>query len=189
MGNVKASSREQDVRLYCGAVIRNIRNKKEFSFQTLYEQTCKKKNPNKAYRLRDALLATKYIIRHSDGSYSLKHENNDSDKIVADVMEYMKNHPIRSKKNEAPKEEPKKPDLLEGVEISPNPQRMEDDVLDGYNGVTGECNNLPETAVEAVKEERNPLYEIMDKIDPFVIVAYLKERACNNGLDITIKLK
>lgn len=131
MGNIKASSREQDVRLYCGAIIRNIRNKKEFSFQTLYEETCKKKNPNKAYRLRDALLATKYIIKHSDGSYSLKHENNDSDKIVADVMEYMKNHPIRSKKDEAPKEESQKPDLLEGVEISPNPQRMEDDVLDG----------------------------------------------------------
>lgn len=83
----------------------------------------------------------------------------------------------------------KEPNLLEDVEISPNPQRMEDDVLDGYNEVTGEWDRLPEVAVEAVKEERNPLYAIMDQIDPFIIIAYLKEKASNKGLDITIKLK
>ena len=181
MGNVKASSREQDVRLYCGAVIRNIRNKEEFSFQTLYEQTCGKKNPNKAYRLRDALLATKYIIKHSDGLYSLKHENNDSNKIVADVMEYMKNHPIRSKKDEAPKEEPKKPDLLEGVEISPNPQRMEDEVLDGYDRT-----KLTESTQEVKK--RNPLFELLDEIDPFIIMEYLKEKASKSNLKINFNL-
>lgn len=187
MGNVKASSREQDVRLYCGAVIRNIRNKKEFSFQTLYEETCGKKNPNKAYRLRDALLAKKYIIKHSDGSYSLKHENNDSDKIVADVMEYMKKHPIRSKKDESPKEESKKPDLLEGVEISPNPQRMEDEVLDGYDKKSGEWTKLPESTQEI--KERNPLFELLDEIDPFVIMEYLKEKASKSRLGIEIGIK
>lgn len=86
-------------------------------------------------------------------------------------------------------EKSQKPDLLEGVEISPNPQRMEDDVLDGYDRVTGEWDYLPESAVEPVKEERNPLYEILDKIDPFVIMSYLKERASNKGLEIAIKLK
>lgn len=35
--------------------------------------------------------------------------------------------------------------LLEGVEISANPLRMEDEVLDGYNEETGEWNTLPES--------------------------------------------
>lgn len=34
--------------------------------------------------------------------------------------------------------------LLDGVEISANPLRMEDDVLDGYNEETGEWDTLPE---------------------------------------------
>lgn len=38
--------------------------------------------------------------------------------------------------------------LLEGVEISANPLRMEDDVLDGYNEETGEW----ETPQESTKE-------------------------------------
>lgn len=37
----------------------------------------------------------------------------------------------RKAAKKAEQEAAKKPDLLEGVEISPNPQRMEDDVLDG----------------------------------------------------------
>lgn len=35
--------------------------------------------------------------------------------------------------------------LLEGVEISANPLRMEDDVLDDYNEETGEWDTLPES--------------------------------------------
>ena len=35
--------------------------------------------------------------------------------------------------------------LLEGIEISSNPLRMEDDVLDGYNEETGEWNTLPDS--------------------------------------------
>lgn len=35
--------------------------------------------------------------------------------------------------------------LLEGVEISANPLRMEDDVLDGYDEETGEWDTLPES--------------------------------------------
>lgn len=65
------------------------------------------------------------------------------------------------------------------------PNFLEDNVIDGYNEVTGEWDYLPESA----KEERNPLYAIMDQIDPFIIIAYLKQKAYNNGLDITIKLK
>jgi len=48
-----------------------------------------------------------------------------------------------------------KPNLLEGVEISPNPQRMEDDVLDGYNETTGEFDNLPEVYLVSKPSERD----------------------------------
>ena len=181
MANKNSSAREKDIRLFCGAVIRNIRNEQEFSFQTLYEQTCGKKNPNKAYRLRDALINKEYIVKHRDGSYTLKHTNNDSDKIVADVLEYMKEHPIRSKQEE------KAPSLLEGVEISENPQRLEDDVLDGFDRTTGEWKNLPESANEE-KKERNSLFELLDEIDPFIIMEYLKEKASKSNLNININL-
>ena len=176
MANKNSSAREKDIRLFCGAVIRNIRNEQEFSFQTLYEQTCGKKNPNKAYRLRDALINKEYIVKHRNGSYTLKHTNNDSDKIVADVLEYMKEHPIR------PKQEEKKSSLLEGVEISENPQRLEDDVLDGFDRTTGEWKNLPESS----KEERNTLFELLDEIDVLDIISYLKEQSNKKGLNITI---
>lgn len=88
-------------------------------------------------------------------------------------------------------------DVVQCSDIFQNPGRKpgqkiskkEPDLLEGYNQVTGEWDYLPESAVEPVKEERNPLYEILDKIDPFVIMSYLKERASNKGLEITIKLK
>lgn len=44
--------------------------------------------------------------------------------------------------------------LLEDIEIT-NPQIMEDDVLDGYNEVTGEFDKLPEVYLASKSSERN----------------------------------
>lgn len=56
--------------------------------------------------------------------------------------------------------------LLDGVEISANPLRMEDDVLDGYNEETGEWNTLPEstdsTEVYVVIRNRQDLSNYQD---------------------------
>lgn len=83
-------------------------------------------------------------------------------------------------------EKSQKPDLLEGVEISPNPQRMEDEVLDGYDKKSGEWAKLTESTQEVKK--RNPLFELLDEIDPFIIMEYLKEKASKSNLKINFNL-
>lgn len=90
MANISASARAKDTMLFCGAVIKNVRENKTFNFQALYEEVTGKKNPNKAYKLRDALVATGVIKKHRDGSYYLTHQNFDSTKVVADVTAWLK---------------------------------------------------------------------------------------------------
>lgn len=51
--------------------------------------------------------------------------------------------------------------LLEDIEIV-NPQIMEDDVLDGYNEVTGEFDKLPEVYLISKPSERDILSELSD---------------------------
>jgi hypothetical protein len=63
--------------------------------------------------------------------------------------------------------------LLDGVEIV-NPQIMEDDVLDGYNEITGEFDKLP---------EQDSVTKLMIDLAPLV------ERAKNLGITIVISNK
>ncbi len=128
MANISVSARVQDTALFCGAVIRNVREDKTFSFQALYTEVTGKKNPNKAYKLRDALVTAKVIKQGDNGKYYLiRKRTDDVPKIVKEVIACL--HPVA--------EEPAHP-LLEDVEISPNPLRMEDEVLDGFQEPTPE---------------------------------------------------
>lgn len=89
MANKRKSEVLQDTTIFCGAVIKNIRNGKTFSFQTLYTESTGKKNPNRAYLLRDALVATGIIHVRRDKTLSLTKENYDSTKVVNDVLSWV----------------------------------------------------------------------------------------------------
>ena len=90
MANCKASTREQDTLLFCGSVIKNVRDHKTFSFQTLYTEATGKKNPNKAYKLRDALVGTGIIKARHDGTYCLSKKEHDPLDVLQLVTEYLK---------------------------------------------------------------------------------------------------
>jgi hypothetical protein len=128
MANISASARAKDTMLFCGAVIRNVRENKTFSFQSLYVEATGKRNPNKAYKLRDALIAVGVIKKHKDGSYSLTHQNFDSTKVVADVTEWLDAHKETVVKDEEPKGIPASElnDTIVGIEVLEN---FSDDVL------------------------------------------------------------
>ena len=91
----------QDTAVFCGAVIKNIRNHNEFSFQKLYTEVTGKQNPNRAYLLRDALVATKVIHLRRDKSLCLTKENWDNNEVVTAVLNWIDG------KNTTPKEEKK----------------------------------------------------------------------------------
>lgn len=96
----------QDTAVFCGAVIKNVRNGKEFSFQKLYTEVTGKQNPNRAYLLRDALVATKVIHVRRDKSLCLTKENWDNNEVVTNVLNWIDERnttPVEEKK-----EEPKK---------------------------------------------------------------------------------
>lgn len=142
MANISASARAQDTALFCGAVIRNVRENKTFSFQTLYTEVTGKKNPNKAYKLRDALVAIDAIRTHRDGTYYLVRKKYDAAEITEEILAYL----------QSLKDEPQggdRPSLIADVEISPNPLRMEDEVLDGFQEPT------PEPTPISVEEAKN----------------------------------
>lgn len=71
--------------------------------------------------------------------------------------------------------------LLEGIEISSNPLRMEDDVLDGYDEETGEWNTLPEstdpTEVYVVIRNRQDLSNYQDSYGINEVVAIFEQLA------------
>lgn len=90
MANCKASTREQDTLLFCGSVIKNVRDQKTFSFQTLYTESTGKKNPNKAYKLRDALVGTGIIKARHDGTYCLSKKEYDPLEVLHVVTDYLK---------------------------------------------------------------------------------------------------
>lgn len=100
MANKRQARTVQDTAVFCGAVIKNVRNGKEFSFQKLYKEVTGKQNPNRAYLLRDALVATKVIHVRRDKSLCLTKENWDNNEVVTDVLNWI------DKKNTTPKEEP-----------------------------------------------------------------------------------
>ena len=100
MANITNSKREQDTALFCGAVIKCIRENVTFSFQSLYTEKTGKKNPNKAYKLRDALIATEIIKRHKDGTYYLPKKSYDSTEVVKTILSYMKNPTITTTQEE-----------------------------------------------------------------------------------------
>lgn len=121
MANISASARAKDTMLFCGAVIKNVRDHKTFSFQSLYVEATGKRNPNKAYKLRDALIAVGVIKKHRDGSYYLTHQNFDSAKVVADVTKWLEEN--------KPESAPKRPNLLEGLEIRKTEVFIEDEPI------------------------------------------------------------
>lgn len=138
MANVSFSARKQDTALFCGAVIKNVRENKTFSFQTLYTEVTGKRNPNKAYKLRDALVAINVVKTHRDGTYYLARKKYDAVEITEEILSYLQS--LRKKP-----QEPERP-LFADVEVSPNPLRMEDEVLDGYQEVSA-----PEMSIEEAK--------------------------------------
>lgn len=101
MANRRQSRTLQDTAVFCGAVIKNVRNGKEFSFQKLYTESTGKQNPNRAYLLRDALVATKVIHVRRDKSLCLTKENWDNNEVVTAVLNWI------DEKNITPKEEKK----------------------------------------------------------------------------------
>lgn len=105
MANNKRQARTlQDTAVFCGAVIKNVRNGKEFSFQKLYTEVTGKQNPNRAYLLRDALVATKVIHVRRDKSLCLTKENWDNNEVVTGVLKWIDNRYTTPK--EEKKEEP-----------------------------------------------------------------------------------
>lgn len=105
MANNKRQARTlQDTAVFCGAVIKNVRNGKEFSFQKLYTEVTGKQNPNRAYLLRDALVATKVIHVRRDKSLCLTKENWDNNEVVTGVLKWIDNRDTTPK--EEKKEEP-----------------------------------------------------------------------------------
>lgn len=102
MANNKRQARTlQDTAVFCGAVIKNVRNGKEFSFQKLYTEVTGKQNPNRAYLLRDALVATKVIHVRRDKSLCLTKENWDNNEVVTAILNWI------DERNTTPKEEKK----------------------------------------------------------------------------------
>lgn len=91
----------QDTAVFCGAVIKNVRNSREFSFQKLYTEVTNKRNPNRAYLLRDALVATKVIHVKRDKSLCLTKENWDNNEVVTNVLKWI------DERDTTPKEEKK----------------------------------------------------------------------------------
>lgn len=101
MANKRQARTVQDTAVFCGAVIKNVRNGKEFSFQKLYTEVTGKQNPNRAYLLRDALVATKVIHVRRDKSLCLTKENWDNNEVVTAVLNWI------DERNTTPKEEKK----------------------------------------------------------------------------------
>jgi hypothetical protein len=101
MTNKRQARTLQDTAVFCGAVIKNVRNGKEFSFQKLYTEVTGKQNPNRAYLLRDALVATKVIHVRRDKSLCLSKENWDNNEVVTNVLNWI------DERNTTPKEEKK----------------------------------------------------------------------------------
>jgi hypothetical protein len=101
MANKRQARTLQDTAVFCGAVIKNVRNGKEFSFQKLYTEVTGKQNPNRAYLLRDALVATKVIHVRRDKSLCLSKENWDNNEVVTNVLNWI------DERNTTPKEEKK----------------------------------------------------------------------------------
>jgi hypothetical protein len=110
MANKRQARTLQDTAVFCGAVIKNVRNGKEFSFQKLYTEVTGKQNPNRAYLLRDALVATKVIHVRRDKSLCLTKENWDNNEVVTAVLEWIDKRDTTSK--EEKKEEPTKKEIL-----------------------------------------------------------------------------
>lgn len=104
MANKRQARTLQDTAVFCGAVIKNVRNGKEFSFQKLYTEVTGKQNPNRAYLLRDALVATKVIHVRRDKSLCLTKENWDNNEVVTSVLKWIDNRDTTPK--EEKKEEP-----------------------------------------------------------------------------------
>lgn len=101
MTNKRQARTLQDTAVFCGAVIKNVRNGKELSFQKLYTEVTGKQNPNRAYLLRDALVATKVIHVRRDKSLCLSKENWDNNEVVTNVLKWI------DERNTTPKEEKK----------------------------------------------------------------------------------
>lgn len=115
MANKRQARTLHDTALFCGAVIKNVRNGKEFSFQKLYTEVTGKQNPNRAYLLRDALVATKVIHVRRDKSLCLTKENWDNNEVVTNVLNLIDERnttPIEEKK-----EEPKRVVSLENATL------------------------------------------------------------------------
>lgn len=115
MANKKQTRTLQDTAVFCGAVIKNVRNGKEFSFQKLYTEVTGKQNPNRAYLLRDALVATKVIHVKRDKSLCLTKENWDSNDVVTAVLKWIDNKNTSHKEDK--KEEPKRALSLENATL------------------------------------------------------------------------
>lgn len=104
MANKRQARTLQDTAVFCGAVIKNVRNGKEFSFQKLYTEVTGKQNPNRAYLLRDALVAIQVIHVRRDKSLCLTKENWDNNEVVTSVLNWIDERNTTSK--EEKKEEP-----------------------------------------------------------------------------------
>jgi hypothetical protein len=119
MANKRQARTLQDTAVFCGAVIKNVRNGKEFSFQKLYTEATGKQNPNRAYLLRDALVATKVIHVRRDKSLCLTKENWDNNEVVTAVLDWIdeRNATPKEEKKEEKKEEPKKSPSLDNASL------------------------------------------------------------------------
>lgn len=115
MTNKRQARTLQDTAVFCGAVIKNVRNGKEFSFQKLYTEATGKQNPNRAYLLRDALVATKVIHVRRDKSLCLTKENWDNNEVVTAVLNWIDERSTTPK--EEKKEELKKSPSLDNASL------------------------------------------------------------------------
>lgn len=176
MANKSFESRLNDYEVFCGAFIRNIMNNTGCSpAQVWYEHVKTKASTAKLESIL-AFMEVCGLIKFTKEERLDKRiykrskiGKRDASIIAANLKTYFdmssdNKDAIYELNEDGYIQRVKKdncPSLLEDVEVV-NPQIMEDDVLDGYNEVTGKFDKLPEVYLVSKPSERDILDGLSD---------------------------
>lgn len=168
MANKSFESRLNDYEVFCGAFIRNIMNNTGCSPAQVWHEhvrtkasTAKLENVLTFMEVCGLIKFTKEERLDKRTYKRSKLGKRDSSIIAANLKTYFdlssNNKDVTYELNEDGyiyRVKKERPSLLEDVEIV-NPQIMEDDVLDGYDEVTGEFDKLPEVYLVSKQSEED----------------------------------